>query len=93
MKTKRIIVRGDPVIDHILIHESEQILKRAKEYQSLLKREKRNLDRDSISSIKENLKRTESITKDCEADLDQLERIRRNQSTALVGGKRRKSYD
>lgn len=87
----RTVTRGDPQVDQDLIDLSGDVTIVTKVLSKALKSKWRNIDLDSVPSISEQLALTEAEVATCRSILEKVKRIRPTQSTALPGGKRKKS--
>jgi hypothetical protein len=86
----RPVVRGNPQIDQATLDSAKEFAEDAKLFAKMLRGNQKNLDAETISKITEQLHRVEAEVAASRAILEKLRRIRDQQSTALVGGGRRK---
>jgi hypothetical protein len=86
----RPVVRGNPQIDQATLDSAKEFAEDAKLFAKMLRGNQKNLDAETVSKITEQLFKVDSEINSCRAILEKLYRIRSQQSTALVGGGRRK---
>jgi hypothetical protein len=87
----RSVVRGNPIVDAEFIDLTNGLIVTVKSYLKSLKKNKRNLDGLTVMKVSEQLHRTNAILASCQAELEQLKRVRQEQKTSVFGGGRKKA--
>jgi hypothetical protein len=88
---KRPVVRGNPAIDKQMVAAAQSAAIDLQQLRKDLAISKRNLDMESLYAIGQQMHVTASEISMVLAHIEEMKRIRIKQSTALVGGKRRKA--
>ena len=83
-------MRGNPSVDEKMQVHAGDLAAIAKIFTRDLRTSQKNLDAETVSRITEQLHKVEAEISSSKSILEKLRRIRNQQSTALVGGSRRK---
>lgn len=90
-KIARPVVRGNPSVDTQIIDKAKELELKVLEFKELFGSSLKNLSLETIFSVHVNLFRSQSHIFHALGDVEDVKRIRNAQSTAVPGGKRRKS--
>lgn len=91
MAKTRPVVRGNPAIDKQLVVAAQSAATKLQQLREDLAVSKKNLDLESLYTIGQQMHVTASEVSMVLAHIEEMKRIRTKQSTALVGGGRRKA--
>lgn len=86
----RPVVRGNPQVDQQIREAAADLAAAARDFTKQVRGSQKNLDAETVSRVAEQLHKVEAEMAASRAILEKLRRIRDQQSTALVGGGRRK---
>lgn len=91
MSRTRPVVRGNPAVDERLVTAAQSAATELQQLRKAFAISKKNLDLESLYTIGQQMHVTASEVSMVLAHIEEMKRIRSKQSTALVGGGRRKA--
>jgi hypothetical protein len=90
-KATRPVVRGNPDIDKLTLDELRLLEMKIMDFKDSFMNKNKNLSLDTLQIINIELLRMQAHVLHTLSSVEDMKRVRRLQSTALVGGKRRKA--